>query len=88
MTRRSDKTQAEPFEIVEGVAKSMDLELAGIARACVYVTDRQAAAQLEVCCLVDVRSERGEIRIVGRRCRLGKRRLQQAFEEDFSHCFA
>ena len=33
MARRGDETQAEPFEIVEGIVERVDLQLAAIAGA-------------------------------------------------------
>lgn len=39
------ESNAEPFEVVEGIVERVDLKLAAVARACIDVTDAQCPAE-------------------------------------------
>src|SRR5208337_614298 len=56
--------EAEPFEIVEGVAERVDLELAAVAGAGVDMPDRETAPERPLGGFGDRRRERGELRVV------------------------
>ena len=45
MARRCDEAQAEPFQIVEGIAERVDFQLAAVARTGVDLAYREAAAE-------------------------------------------
>ncbi len=67
MARRGDEAQAEPLEIVEGVAERMDLQLAAVARAGIDLADREAAPERGAGGAVDRAGELGDGGVVARR---------------------
>ncbi len=85
MARRGDEAQAEPLEIVEGVAQRVDLELAAVAGAGIDLADREAAPEARTRRTVDRVSELGERHLIARGRRFGQRHLEQAFQEQLAH---
>ena len=70
MPRARDEADAEPLEVVVGIAERVDLELAAVARAGIDMADRERAVKvLQHSCFEPLR--RHAQRIVGRRRRLG-----------------
>ena len=62
MARRCDEAQAEPFEIVEGVAERLDLELAAVAGTGIDLADGEAATELAARRATEAMAERGDLR--------------------------
>ena len=82
VARRSDKTQPEPLEVVEGVIKRMDFEFAAVARAGIDLTDRKAAAEPAPGGVIDFRGERGECLVIGGRGGFGQRTGGEAAQNE------
>ena len=76
MAGRGDEPEAEPLDVVEGVAEGMNLEFATVARAGVDVPDREAATKGVFGRLFHGRRQRGKLRILGSGRALRQRRTQ------------
>jgi len=85
VTRGRDKSQAEAFEIIEGVVERVDFELAAVARAGVDLPNRETAAQPSACRVLHSRAERRQRCVVSGRRLFREREAQKIFEQDFAH---
>ena len=85
MARRCDEAQAEPFQIVEGVAERMDLEFAAVARTGIDLADREAAAEPPSHLPVEPDTELRELIETDLGPGLGQRRLEHVLEQDLAH---
>ena len=78
MARRGDEAQPEPLEVVERIVQRVDFQLTAVARAGIYLADRQAAAEPSACGAVDLLGKFGQSNVADYWRRLGERRRCQA----------
>jgi hypothetical protein len=85
MAWRGDEAQAEALEIVEGVVKRVDLELASVARPGIDLADGEAPAKLPPRGAIEICRKLGQGRVVRLRRRLGHASTHYILEEKSTH---